>query len=121
MPHLGDLPMHRQARSHDAPAERLADSLMTETDAEKWNAFVEADQIDNAPGSRRRSRSRRDDDRSRLFRQQCGGIKRVVPNHTDIDAGKPLDLLNQVVGEGVVVIDDDDRAKDDLAIRVVWR
>ena len=113
--------MHRQTPAHDAPSECLADGLMAQADAEKWNALIEADQIDDAARPRRRSRPRRDHDRSRLFLEQRRRIERVVPNDTDIDAGKPLDLLNQVVGEGVVVIDDDQSAKDDLAIRVVRR
>jgi len=121
MPHLGHFPVHRQAAAHDSRAERLADRLMAETDAEEWSAFVEADEIDDAARTRRRSRSRRDHDRSRFFLQQRVGFERVIPNYTNIHAGKPLDLLNQVVGEGVVIIDDDDRAKDDLAVRGVRR
>ena len=120
MPHLGHLPMHRQAATHDSRAERLTDRLMAETDAKEWSVFVEADEIDDAARTRRRSRSRRDHDRSRFFLQQRVGFERVIPNYTNIHAGKPLDLLNQVVGEGVVIIDDDDRAKDGPGRRDGW-
>ena len=120
MPHLGHFPVHRQLAAHDSRAERLADRLMAETDAEEWSAFVEADEIDDAARPRRRSRPRRDHDRSRPFLQQRVRVERVIPNHTNIHAGKPLDLLNQVVGEGVVVIDDDDRAKDGSGRRDGW-
>jgi hypothetical protein len=82
---------------------------MTQTDAEERDRFVRANQVHNPSGARRRPRSRRDDDRPRSLGNQRAGIERIVAQDAYRAAGEPLDLLDQVVGEGVVVVDDDDR------------
>src|SRR5260370_41961327 len=110
---LGHFAMNGHRAANDAAAERLADRLMAEADAEAWDFFVRADEIDDAAGAGRGSRTGRDDDRLRLLGDQRGRSERVVANDANSVAGEPLDLLDQVVGEGVVVIDDDDgRAKE---------
>ena len=83
---------HRAA--NDAAAERLADRLMAEADAEEWDFFVGADEIDDAAGAGRGSRTGRDDDRLRLLGDQRGRIERVVANDANNVAGEPLDLLD---------------------------
>ena len=105
--------MNRHRAANDAGAERFADRLMPEADAEERDGFVFADQIDDASGARGSSGAGRDDDGLRLLRDQRGRIEGVVADDAHRAAGEPLDLLDQVVGEGVVVIDDDDgQAKD---------
>src|ERR1700682_5813132 len=97
MLHLAHFAMDRDAAAHDARTERLPDRLMAEADAEKRNAIVGADQIDDAAGARRRSRARRDDDCLRRLPQQLVGIKRVIAHDGYSFARQALDLLNQVV------------------------
>src|SRR5262249_49105010 len=48
MPHRRDLAVHRRGAAHDARAERLAERLMTEADAEQRNVIVETDEIEDA-------------------------------------------------------------------------
>ena len=100
--------------ANDPRAERLADRLVSETDSEERDRLVGADEIEDASGTRRRPRSRRNDDCPRLRCDQSAGLEGVVANDVERGAGEALDLLDQVVGEGVVVIDYDDRcgAKD---------
>ena len=93
---------------------------MAEAHAEKWNLCIEADEIDDSPRTRRRPRPGRDHNRPRSLFQELVWIEGVIPQHVNLRAGEPLDLLNQVVGEGVVVIDDDDRAKDGSGRRDGW-
>ena len=105
--------MNRHRAANDAPAKRFADRLMAEADAEKWDFLVGADEIDDAAGAGGRAGAGRDDDRFRVFRDQCGRIECVVADDANRSAGEALDLLDQVVSEGVVVIDDDEaRAKE---------
>jgi hypothetical protein len=86
--------MNRHRSANDPAAERLADRLMAEADAEEWDFFVGADEIDDASGARRCSRAGRDDDRLRLFRKQFLRIERVIADDAHRAAGKPLDLLD---------------------------
>ena len=109
MHHLGHFAVHRNAAADDARAERLADRLVAEADAEKRDAVVRAYQFDAASRASWRSRSGRDDDRARSALDQRHRIERVVANDGQRDAGEAFDLLDQVVGEGVVVVDYDNR------------
>jgi hypothetical protein len=104
--------MHRELASHDLRPERLGDGLMPEADAEERDVAVRADQVDAAPGARRSARPGRDDDGPRPRREQLLRLERIVPDDVQPFARKALELLDQVVGEGVVVIDDGDGAKD---------
>ena len=114
MAHIADFSMNGKAPADDARAKSLTDCLMPEADAEERDGIVGADEVEDASGARRRAWSRRNDDRPRLRCDQCCRIERVVADDIDGNARKALDLLDQVVGEGVVVIDYDDRrgAKD---------
>src|SRR5947207_2676700 len=85
---------------------------MPEADAEERDRIVEADQLDDAARAVRRAGTGRDHDRARPFCDQRRGIEGVVAHDTHAFAGDALDLLDQVVGEGVVVINDGDGAKD---------
>jgi hypothetical protein len=104
--------VHRQLAPHDPRPERLGDGLMAEADAEQGDVAVRADQVDAAPGARRGAGSGRDDDGPRPRGEQLLRLERVVPDDVQPFARKALELLDQVVGEGVVVIDDGDGAKD---------
>ena len=117
MHNLGDLAVYRHAAADDARAERLADRLVAEADAEERDVAVAAYEVDAAAGAGGRSGSGRDDDRARSALDQRRGVERIVADDRQRDAGKAFDLLDQVVGEGVVVVDYDNgvvsgRAKD---------
>src|SRR5262245_55655205 len=111
MPHLGHFAVHRRGAAHHARAERLAERLVPEADAEERDIFIEADQLENAARAIGRAGTRRDHDRARLLREQLRGIEAIITDYLQPRAGEALDLLNQVVGEGVVVVDDDERAR----------
>ena len=111
--HFGHFAMNGHRAANDASAKRFANRLMAEADAEKRDFLVGADEIDDAASAGGRARAGRDDDRFRVFRDQRGRIECVVADDANRSAGEALDLLDQVVGEGVVVIDDDEaRAKE---------
>src|SRR5205085_9433175 len=93
--------------ARDACAECFADCLMAEADAEEGNGGVGANELEHASGARRSAGAGRDDDRARTFGDQPAWIELVIAHDAQLRAGKPLDLLHQVVSEGVVVIDDD--------------
>ena len=108
MHNLGHLPVHRQRAAHDARAKRFADRLMAEADAEEWNVCVRANEIDDAAGARRNAGTGRDYDRARTLGEQRVDVECVIAHDAQRGAGDALDLLDQVVGEGVVVVDDGD-------------
>src|SRR6188508_3863039 len=109
---VGDLAVHGDRSADDVRAEGLADGLMPEADAEERDGAVGANEVDDAAGARRSARSGRDDDGARPVGDQRVGIEGVVAHDTQALARDALDLLDQVVGEGVVVIDYGDGAKD---------
>ncbi len=112
---VAHLAMDRHLATHDARAERLGDRLMPEADAEERDRRIaldiETNEIDAAPGACRRPRPGRNDERTRLLRDQLRGIELVIAKDAQPLAGETLDLLDQVVGEGVVIIDDRDQCR----------
>jgi hypothetical protein len=90
--------VYRNAPANDARAERFADRLMSETDAEERHVLFglhqSLDQIDAAAGARRRARAGRDHDRARIALDQRLRLERVVANDGQRDAGEALDLLD---------------------------
>jgi hypothetical protein len=109
VPDLGDLAVHRHRSADDPRAESLAERLVAETDAEKRDVAIGADQLDDATGARRSAGTGRDDDRRRTRAEELARLERIVADDADRAAAQPFDLLDEVVREGVVVIDDDDR------------
>ena len=122
MPHLGHLAVNGNFAADDARPECFGQGLVTETDAEERNGGVGADEIENAAGARRSAGPRRDDDGAGAGGDQLRRLEGVVADDGELASGKPLDLLDKVVGEGVVVIDDDDwgGAKDAPVGRRSW-
>jgi hypothetical protein len=115
--HAGDLAVDRQLAAEDARAEGFADGLVTETDAEEGNRFVRANQVDDAAGAGRRAGTGGDDDGPRLRGDQCSRIEGVVANDVQRLAGETLELLNQIPGEGIVIVDDGDAPEEVGAMR----
>src|SRR5690242_9527854 len=106
---MGDrrrLAMHRLRRANHPPAKDLADTLMPQAHTERWDALPQLadDRIGDA-GLTWGAGARRDDDMRR--REPLGLLHRafVVPPHQHLRA-KLREILVQVVGEAVVVIDE---------------
>ena len=97
--------MHDLARTHDAPAEGLADALVPEADAENRNAPGEApDHLERDAGLVRRARPGRDHDLR--GRERLDGVERDLVVAHDVHPGAQLaEVLHEVVGEGIVVVD----------------
>src|SRR5262245_24350662 len=97
--------MHRHGRADDAAAERSADGLMAEADAQNRNAAGELlNDGHTAARFGRRTRSRREDDghgpvRGDLVRREgvVADDERFLP--------QPPQIAGQVVDEAVVVVD----------------
>src|SRR5919204_1014404 len=88
---------------------------MSETDAEDWRALAEAsDDVERDARVVRRARARRDHDPLGRQRRHAIGVHRVVTYHAQL--GPQLaEILHEVVGERVVVVDDEDHARDPAA------
>src|SRR4051794_41162599 len=90
----------------DGSAERLAKRLVAEADAQDRRAALSerTDCLDRDPRLVRRARTRRHDDAVRLAFEQP---RLVIAHH--LDRGAELtQVLDEVVGERVVVVDDED-------------
>src|SRR5206468_4212231 len=103
--------MHGNAPAYDFRAERFADGLMAEADAEERDGVVGTDQFEDASRARRRARPRRDHDRLRLLIEQRIDVEAIVADDLQFEGREPLDLLDQVVRERIVVIDNGDHGK----------
>jgi hypothetical protein len=92
----------------DAAAEGLADGLMSEANAQQWSlAGKVADQRDADPGFVRSARSRRDD--NSLWLHCFDFVDRDLIVSADLDVFPQLSqILDQVVGERIVIIEDED-------------
>src|SRR5258705_2880356 len=110
MADLGQLAMHRQGRTHDVAAEGLADRLMAETDAQDRNAAgglfyqVEAD-----AGLVRGAGAGRQHDRLGLRGEHRVGGRLVVAPDSDLRP-QSAQIMDEVEGEAVIVVDQDDHA-----------
>ena len=113
MTNLSHFSVDRNRPANDARAERFADRLMAKTDAEKRDGLIGANEVDDTARASWSSRPGRDDDRRRFLGDQRRGIEGVIAEDANGAPGEALDLLHEVVGEGIVIIDDGDRrAKD---------
>ena len=99
------LAVHHALRANDLPAERLADRLVAEAYAQDRNPSGEAlDQRHRNPGLAGRARPGRDDDLFRLPRRDLLESERVVAMDVNVRA-QLAEILDEVVGEAVVVVD----------------
>ena len=97
--------MHRVRRPDDAAAERLADRLVPEADAEQRHpARRLAHQLEADAGAVGVAGTRRQDDPLRRHGDRLGRGERVVAAH---DEARPeaADEVEKIVGKAVVVID----------------
>ena len=105
------LAVHQLGRAHDAAAEGLADGLMAEANAEQRHlAGKAADHVDADAGILRLARTGRDDDAIGLARGDFIERDLVVAAHFEL-LPQLAEVLRQVVGEGVVVIDQQDHRR----------
>ena len=99
------LPVQERLRLPDLAAEGLDDRLVAEADAERRHARPEApDELDGDARFRRPSRARRDDEPVGRERLRLVDRERVVAVHGDLGAAL-LEQVDEVPGEGVVVVD----------------
>jgi hypothetical protein len=112
-----DLAVDRLLAADDFRTESLADGLMAEADAEERDGGVEADEIENAAGAGGGAGAGRNDDGSGALGEERGGLEGVVADDAQRLAGQPLDLLDEIPGEGIVVVDDGDRSGAQERIR----
>jgi len=101
------LAVHETRGADDLAPVRLTDRLVAETYAEDRHLGAEvADDLQRDPRFVGRARPRRDEDRTRRAPPDPGEIEPVVFDH--VDRGAPLaQILDEVEGERVVVVDDE--------------
>src|SRR6185437_8796020 len=100
-----DFAMHDALRAYDPAAERLPDRLVAQADPEYGYSAGEAlDQRHRDPGLIRRARPGRNDDLLRLPCRYLLERDRVVAVDVHVRA-ELAEILDQVVGEAVVVVD----------------
>ena len=107
-PDLGKLAVDGDRRAHDPAAERLADGLMPEADAENGNAlrgFV--DQIEADSRLVGGAGTRREHDRVRIGREHVGARELVVAVDDDLRP-QSAEVMDEVEGETVVIVDEHD-------------
>ena len=102
--HIG-LAVHQAPRADDLAAERRADRLVAEADAEDRQLAGElADRVDADAGLGRRARARREHERVGAQRADAGDIDLVVANHAHVFS-QLAEVLDQIEREAVVVVD----------------
>src|SRR3954462_8346198 len=106
--HLRVLAVDRVA-ANDLPSKRFHHRLVPEADAEDWRArFGEgANRIDRDARLLRRTWARRNDEPIGLQPNELGERRLVIADDAHLRAQLPQ-VLNEVVGEGVVVVDHED-------------
>ena len=105
MVELIGLAVHDTGGAHDLAAEGLADGLMAEAHAEDGQATGEmADHVQGDPGLVRRVRPRRQADPIGRKSLDAGQIDGIVAHGVDIFT-EFAEILDEVVGERVVVVD----------------
>src|SRR5262249_28653580 len=112
---LGCLAVHLSLGSGDRTAEGLADRLMSEAYAEDRRVLAEApDDLERHSGVVRGAGAGRDHDPLGRERSDAVGVYGIVADHVQLGA-ELAEILHEVVGEGVVVVDDEDHARDPAA------
>ena len=115
VPDFRKLAMHRNRRAHDLAAERIADRLMAEADAEDGNGLRRLrDQIEADAGFFRRAGTGRKDDGFRVGHDDVAACHLIVAVNDDIRA-QFTEIVHQVEGEAVVIVDKDNHA---VAVRL---
>src|SRR4051812_23138279 len=100
--------MHQSRRLDDLAAEHRTDALMPEADAEDWYPGTEpAHNFIADSGVSRAARPGRDANPPRSKGLNFCDGDFVIPPHDHLAFQLP-EILDEVVGEGIVVIDDED-------------
>ena len=114
----GGFPVHQAIRAHHVAAEDFAHALMSQTNAEDGPGGGKlADHGTADTRFRWRARSRRDADAFRIQGRDFFQSNGVVPLYQQSRA-QLAEVLDEVVGEGVVVIDDKQHAGE--RVREIW-
>ena len=102
------LAVHQVLGADDLSAESGADGLMSEADAEHGNFAGEvADDVDADAGVLRGAGAGGDDDALGMHGGDFGDGHLVIAAHFDVSA-QFSEILDEVVGEGIVVVEDED-------------
>jgi hypothetical protein len=100
--------VHQFGSTHDFAAERRADGLMSQTHSQHRHiARKMADQFNADSGLLRRARPGREQNPLGVHRLYVGNGELIVPAHQHVGA-QFAQILDQVVGEGIVVVEDED-------------
>src|SRR5579859_1458896 len=112
------LAMHELARPSDGTAEALPDRLMAEADAEQRLAGRRTgrDQIKADARFVGGAGAGGDQEGLRTTRHRLADTDGVVANHLD-GGTQLLEVMDEVPGEAVVIVDDEDHDPRDLALR----
>src|SRR2546425_11110713 len=113
---LACFPVHERRGSNDLASEYFTDGLMAEANTEYRNRFMKApDNIFGYSRIRRCARARRNDNARRfqaLYFFQCD---LVIPEYVQFFA-KLAQVLHQVIGERVVIIDNENHISSCCAL-----
>src|SRR2546422_10508837 len=113
--HGGGLPVHQPVGANHLAAEDLADALVPQADPQDWDLTGEP--LDDGaadPGVGRAAGSWRDHDRRRFLPHGLLDRDLVVPDHFGRVA-QLTQILDEVPGEGVVVVDHEDHESNPRA------
>ena len=108
VPDRRNLAVHGGGRPHDIAAIGLPDGLEAEADAEDWDLGAEFPHgVETDPGLVGRAGPGREHECVRRPLADAGDVDRVVAHHVDAFAER-ADQVDEIPGEGVVVVDDED-------------
>src|SRR5262249_31454577 len=106
-----ELAMHLHGRAHHRAAEGLSDCLVAEANPDHRDRRRRlADQLEADAGLVRRARTGRQHDRFRVHGDHLVGRDLVVAVDDDV-CPQPAEIMVQVEGEAVVVVDQDDHSR----------
>src|SRR3990172_4403707 len=116
VPDAGGLPVHERLGVDDPSPERLADALVPQADAENGDPVLErTDRVEGDPGLVRSSRPRRNHQAGGVPERQLPHGDRVVAEHLHLGA-EFADVLHQVPGERIVIVDDGDHCASSASV-----
>src|SRR5581483_4712768 len=112
------LAMHEVRRANDLAPKRLPDRLMSQAHTEERSFPGKVpDQFDTDAGFMRSTRSGRHNDALRTHRLHFSYRDLIVAPDLNLLA-QFTDILDKVVGEGIVVVENEDQAAKLLALRL---
>src|SRR5262249_2378619 len=116
---LARLAVHQRGSPHNLSSKNFADGLVSQAHAEHWYGFMKVlnDVLGN-PGVRRDTRSRRNHDMRWVLPFDFFQCDFVITEDPQLGA-QLAQILNEVVGEGVVVIDHHDHSSNPPFARLI--